>query len=297
MPKIVSRSIVVGDEQRKGDSPLHLYYCLCGQMSLILDKLMESLPLRGRDGSRVIDGSKTTHKMTPEFDEIVYIRRNSLANPQMLNEDVDKVKQFPGQAQAVSSELHNPLPADSDEDSDPEEDLRPKEETEEERLEREAKEKAKRTKNIERQYRYKCKSCGLQQFYKHDPASNITFILKGALVSASQSKANKDIYRQVNQEQVKLRKAPQVRKQTKNLGKFSNVTVSTLSDEEDDMEEKEIADSYAMNAKIIEKQMERKGMGKRKAGGAGGASGQADLEEDEYERKLAAKKRGTLLEN
>ena len=38
-------------------------------------------------------------------------------------------------------------------------------------------------------------------------------------------------------------------------------------------------------------------MGKRKAGGAGGASGQADLEEDEYERKLAAKKRGTLLEN
>ena len=164
-------------------------------------------------------------------------------------------RQFPGQAQAVSSELHNPLPADSDEDSDPEEDLRPKEETEEERLEREAKEKAKRTKNIERQYRYKCKSCGLQQFYKHDPASNITFILKGALVSASQSKANKDIYRQVNQEQVKLRKAPQVRKQTKNLGKFSNVTVSTLSDEEDDMEEKEIADSYAMSAKIIEKQV------------------------------------------
>ena len=38
-------------------------------------------------------------------------------------------------------------------------------------------------------------------------------------------------------------------------------------------------------------------MGKRKAGGAGGASGQADLEEDEYERKMAAKKRGTLLEN
>ena len=40
MPKIVSRSIVVGDEQRKGDSPLHLYYCLCGQMSLILGELL-----------------------------------------------------------------------------------------------------------------------------------------------------------------------------------------------------------------------------------------------------------------
>ena len=65
--------------------------CLTSE-NVFSDKLMESLPLRGRDGSRVIDGSKTTHKMTPEFDEIVYIRRNSLANPQMLNEDVDKVK-------------------------------------------------------------------------------------------------------------------------------------------------------------------------------------------------------------
>merc|ERR1719334_1327107 len=158
---------------------------------------------------------------------------------------------------------------------------------------------AKRVKNIEKQHRYKCKSCGLQLFYKHDPGSNVTFVIKGAIVSASQSKANKDIYRQIATEQVtqKALKVPQVNKKFKTMGKFSSVTVSTVSDEEDDMEEKEIADSYAMNAKIIEKQMERKGMGKRKAGGAGGASGQADLEEDEYERKLAAKKRGTLLEN
>ncbi len=47
MPKIVSRSIAVEDstskKQRSGvkeeegeDKPLHVYYCLCGQMAAIL---------------------------------------------------------------------------------------------------------------------------------------------------------------------------------------------------------------------------------------------------------------------
>jgi len=143
------------------------------------------------------------------------------------------------------------------------------------------------------------KGCGLQLFYKHDPASNVTFVIKGAVVSATQSKANKDIYHQIAQEQItqKSLKVPQVTKKTKNMGKFSSVTVSTVSDEEDDMEEKEIADSYAMNAAIINKQMERKGMGgksKRKATtGSGPNAGTGEPETP----VSAAKKRGTLLEN
>ena len=39
MPKIISRSIAVEDTAKKGpkdDQALHLYYCLCGQMALIL---------------------------------------------------------------------------------------------------------------------------------------------------------------------------------------------------------------------------------------------------------------------
>merc|ERR1712080_123221 len=78
MPKIISRSIAVDDtkNQKKTDQPLHLYYCLCGQMALILDRLLEKLPLRERDGARVLDSSKHTYKITPEFDEIIYIRRN-----------------------------------------------------------------------------------------------------------------------------------------------------------------------------------------------------------------------------
>ncbi|QQP58158.1 UPF0428 protein CXorf56 -like protein [Caligus rogercresseyi] len=161
MPKIDSQG-------KKGlglddDKPLRVYYCLCGQMSAILDRAIEKLPLRSKDGARVLDSSKHTFKITPEFDEVVHIH------------------------------------------------------------------------------------------------SGITFIFRGALVSSSQSKANKDIYSQAALEQPK-----KVTKHTKNMGKFSSVTVSTVSDEEDELEEREIADSYALNAQIIEKQLSRKGLGSSK---------------------------------
>lgn len=99
MPKVVSRSIVVSDtkdQEELEEKPLQSYYCLCGQFTLILgkhtkvycifrnwtnflceiiDSLLEKLPLRKRDSSRVIDGSKQVNKITCDPDEIVYIRR------------------------------------------------------------------------------------------------------------------------------------------------------------------------------------------------------------------------------
>jgi len=215
MPKIISRAIAVEDTAKKGsksDQALNLYYCLCGQMAVILDRVIEKLPLRQRDGARVIDGSKHTHKITPVFDEIVYINRIE--------------------------------------------------------------------KGIEKQFRYKCKHCNLQQFYRHDRNSNVTFIFKGAVVSSSQKKSDKVI----PLASTMANPQREAKSKTTNLGKFSSVTVSTISDDEDELEEKEIADSYALNAKIIEKQLERKGMNKRKA----------DEEDDQSQKRT--KPRGTLLE-
>merc|ERR1739838_886472 len=158
MPKIISRSIAVedsfkGKKDPKDDQALHLYYCLCGQMAVILDRLIEKLPLRERDGARVIDGSKHTHKITPILDETVYINR------------LDK--------------------------------------------------------GIEKQFRYKCKHCNLQQFYRHDRNSNVTFIFKGAVLSSSQNR--------LKQEQTFIQPAAanvgsnkEAVSRTKNMGKFSS---------------------------------------------------------------------------
>lgn len=111
--------------------------------------------------------------------------------------------------------------------------------------------------NLKIFYRYKCKGCGLQLFYKHDPEKDVIFVFQGAIRTANQGISQKDIYSQVAQEG--LAKKRMVTKNFRTMGKYSSVTVSTVSDDEDELEDKEIAENYALNAQIINKQLDRKG--------------------------------------
>ncbi|XP_017047738.1 STING ER exit protein [Drosophila ficusphila] len=160
---------------------------------------------------------------------------------------------------------------------------------------------------IEKQYRYKCRSCNLPLYYRHSPDSQVTFIMSNALI---RNKGESSLTQLLNSEAKGSAKTPaakpasstgaddsgivdasgkkvMVTRHTKNMGKFSSVTVSTIDEEEDEIEAREIADSYANNARIIEKQLQRKG---------GKLSDVGIKSKAEDAPPPSKKQRGTLLE-
>lgn len=86
--------------------------------------------------------------------------------------------------------------------------------------------------------------CGLFLYYKHQANNNVYFIVHGALVKCTGEGPKMDIYNQVA---VEKPKKIMVTKHTKNMGKFSSVTVSTIDEEEDEIEAVSHCASYIIN--------------------------------------------------
>eukprot|EP00124_Ichthyophonus_hoferi_P001292 Ihof_evm8s63 gene=Ihof_evmTU8s63 len=81
MPKVISRSVVVTDgpgrdgEVTKEETPLYVYYCICGHLALILDCNMDILPKRKIDGSTVLELASHFNRTSCMDGDLVKIKR------------------------------------------------------------------------------------------------------------------------------------------------------------------------------------------------------------------------------
>ena len=112
---------------------------------------------------------------------------------------------------------------------------------------------------IERQLRKRCKNCGLAILYtadqKYHKDGEILFVINGSLIEQNQPGPNSHAgpYRSggAYQDSRKLTRL------TKDEGKYGHVTVSTIDEDNEELQAKEISDSYEENSRIIQKSLQK----------------------------------------
>ncbi|VDP98634.1 unnamed protein product [Trichobilharzia regenti] len=190
------------------EKPLFVYSCICGQMSLIIDCLVEKLPRRPRDDARVIDGSKRAHKTTA-----------TAVNPLTPYSIVGMYFHF----QQTEFIIKNALKLQDDQAALSASMLCPKRPASSKRID----ESSANARLLE------------------------ALAAEAAALQKSEASNNAPLRRSVQQQET-------------TQGIDTAVTVSTIEDEEEEAEAKEIADSYAANARVIEQEMIRRGIIKRR---------------------------------
>ena len=119
---------------------------------------------------------------------------------------------------------------------------------------------------IEQQYRHKCTKCGLMLFYRHSNTNDqVTFIFDKSLVKSGQKPITTEKPRL--KDETSSRRKVMMTRHTHDAGKYSTVTVSTIDEEEEEIEAREIEDSFASNASLIHKQVTRTEDGRKRYAG------------------------------
>lgn len=112
---------------------------------------------------------------------------------------------------------------------------------------------------IEKQLRKRCKNCGLTILYTADQRNHkdaeILFVINGSLIEHSLPGPTTSYGGQYrNSAYHDSRKLTRL---TKDEGKYGHVTVSTIDEDNEELQAKEISDSYEENSRIIQKSLQK----------------------------------------